>query len=54
MAFLLNSQQNRLQALKAFLVQPVAAGAPGVQDIPAAPDPGLPGNTSFSGWLYTS
>jgi hypothetical protein len=51
MAFLLNSQQNRLQAVTTSLVRLVAAGAPAVRDTPAAPDPGLPENTKVSGWL---
>jgi hypothetical protein len=51
MAFLLNNQQDISQAVKSSLVQLFSAGLPSVKNIPAAPDPGLPGNTSVPGRL---
>jgi len=49
MGFLLNSQQDPLQAIKSSLGYPFSAGELAVQDIPAEPYPGLPGNESVSG-----
>jgi hypothetical protein len=51
MAFLLKSQQDRLETVKATLFHLGSADPPAVQDIPAVTYPRLPGNKSGSGRL---